>query len=127
VRQEPPSDADGEPGWDGELANMRHLVSEAGARSNLVRVLNPVRELRQALGEDDTSCHDAAMVEYGNGVGQVAGGSGGRVGSGGGDVGAQFVNFVTDSVHRISTLPPETLLLIVVIAIVGLFVLKRAF
>lgn len=79
------------------------------------------------LGELATNCHDAVMVEYGNGVGQVAGGSGGRVGTGGGDVGAQFVNFVTDSVHKISTLPPETLVLIVVVAIVGLFVLKRAF
>jgi hypothetical protein len=67
------------------------------------------------------------MVEYGNGVGHVAGGSGGRVGTGGGDVGAQIANFVTDSVHKISTLPPETLVLIVVVAIVGLVVLKRAF
>ena len=70
------------------------------------------------------------MVEYGNGVGQVSGGSGGTLGGGGGgggDVGAQFVNFVADSAHKISTLPPETLLLIVVVAIVGLFVLKRAF
>ena len=67
------------------------------------------------------------MVEYGNGVGQVAGGSGGKVGNGGGDLGGQFVNFVTDSVHKISALPPETLLLIVIVAIVGLIVLKRAF
>lgn len=67
------------------------------------------------------------MVEYGNGVGQVAGGSGGKVGNGGGDLGGQFVNFVTDSVDRISALPPETLLLIAVVAIVGLVVLRRAF
>jgi hypothetical protein len=67
------------------------------------------------------------MVEYGNGVGQVAGGSGGKVGTGGGDLGAQFVNFVTDSVDRISALPPETLLLIAVVVIVGLVVLRRAF
>jgi hypothetical protein len=67
------------------------------------------------------------MVEYGNGVGQVAGGSGGKLGNGGGDLGAQVVNFVTDSVHQISALPPQTLLLIVVVAVVGLFVLKRAF
>jgi hypothetical protein len=67
------------------------------------------------------------MVEYGNGVGQVAGGSGGKLGGGGGDLGGQFVNFVTDSVHTISALPPETLLLIAIVAIVGLFVLKRAF
>ena len=69
------------------------------------------------------------MVEYGNGVGQVAGGSGGKLGGGGGggDLGGQFVNFVTDSVHKISTLPPETLLLIVVVVIVGFVVLKRAF
>jgi hypothetical protein len=67
------------------------------------------------------------VVEYGNGVGQVAGGSGGGPGGGGGDLGGQLVDFVTNSVDRISALPPETLLLIVVVAIVGVFVLKRAF
>jgi hypothetical protein len=68
------------------------------------------------------------MVEYGNGVGQVAGGSGGKLGGGGGgDLGGQFVNFVTDSVHKISTLPTEQLLLLTVVVIVGLVFLKRAF
>ena len=67
------------------------------------------------------------MVEYGNGVGEVAGGSRGTLGGGGGDLGGQFVNFLTDSAHKISTLPTETLLLIVVVLIVGLIVLKRAF
>jgi hypothetical protein len=68
------------------------------------------------------------MVEYGNGVGQVAGGSGGKLGGGGGgDLGGQFVNFVTDSVHKISTLLTEQLLLLTVVVIVGLVFLKRAF
>ena len=79
------------------------------------------------LGERLTTWHDPVMVEYGNGVGQVAGGSGGRVGGGGADWGGQIVHFVTDSVDKISALPPETLLLIAVVAIIGLVVLKRAF
>jgi hypothetical protein len=84
-------------------------------------------DLRSPLVDQPDDCHDAGMVEYGNGVGQVAGGSGGKLGHGGGDLGGQVVNFVTDSVHKISALPPETLLLIAVVAIVGLIFLRRAF
>jgi hypothetical protein len=65
------------------------------------------------------------MVEYGNGVGEVAGRSGG-----GGqpvDVGAALSQFVTDSVDTISTMPPAALLLGFVIVVVGLMVVKRAF
>jgi hypothetical protein len=68
------------------------------------------------------------MVEYGNGVGQVAGRSGGG-GTGGQsmDVGASLGQFVTDSAHTISTLPPAALLAGVVLILVGLIMLRRAF
>jgi hypothetical protein len=69
------------------------------------------------------------MVEYGNGVsgvaGQVAGSHGG--GSGPVDVGASISQFVTSSVHTLSTMPPAELLGVFVIVIVGLLILKRAF
>ena len=65
------------------------------------------------------------MVEYGNGVGQVAGRNGG--GSGQLDVGASIGQFVGDSVHTLSTLPPAELLAIVVIVFLGLVFLRRAF
>ena len=71
------------------------------------------------------ACDDRSMVEYGNGVGEVAGRSGG-----GGqtmDVGASLSQLVTDSAHTISTMPPAALLLGVVVIIVGLMVLKRVF
>jgi hypothetical protein len=67
------------------------------------------------------------MVEYGNGVGQVAGRAGG---SGGGrtmDVGASLSQFVNDSAHTISTMPPAALLAGVVIVFLGLLLVKRAF
>jgi hypothetical protein len=65
------------------------------------------------------------MVEYGNGVGQVAG----RNGGGGSqlDVGASIGQFVGDSVHTISTLPPAELAALVVIVFLGLILLRRAF
>ncbi len=68
------------------------------------------------------------MVEYGNGVGQVAGRAGG--GSGGGastDIGASLGQLVNDSAHTISTLPPAALLAGIVIIFLGLMVLKRVF
>ena len=68
------------------------------------------------------------MFEYGNGVGEVAGKAGG--GSGGGapmDVGASMSQFLTDSVHTISTTPPGILLLWFVVIVVGLMLLKRVF
>lgn len=69
-----------------------------------------------------------AMVEYGHGVGQVsgAGGGGGQRG-GSGDVGAQAVELVSDTVDRIAALPPEMLLVLAVVILAGLVVLKRAF
>ncbi len=69
------------------------------------------------------------MVEYGHGVGQVsgAGGGGGGQRGGSGDVGAQAVELVTDTVDRIAALPPEMLLVLAVVILAGLVVLKRAF
>ena len=68
------------------------------------------------------------MVEYGNGVGQVAGRAGGGSGGGGStDVGASLGQFVTDSAHTISTMPPAALLAGIVIIFLGLMVLKRVF
>ena len=67
------------------------------------------------------------MAEYGNGVGQVAGRA---VGGGGGqppDVGASLSQFVNDSAHTISTMPPAALLLGVVVIVLGLMMLKRVF
>ena len=82
------------------------------------------------------ACEDARMVEYGNAVGQVSeqgggagGGSGGSIVGGGGpaDLGATVADFVSDSANRIMALPPEGLLLLVVIVLASLVVLKRAF
>ena len=64
------------------------------------------------------------MVEYGNGVGQVAG----RAGGGGStDIGAALGQFVNDSAHTMSTMPPAALLAGIVIIFLGLMVLKRVF
>ena len=66
------------------------------------------------------------MVEYGNGVGQATGVAGG----GGGqnlDAGAAFGQFVSNSVHTISSLPPSTLIIGFVVIVLGLIFLKRAF
>jgi hypothetical protein len=66
------------------------------------------------------------MLEYGNAVGQVAGRSGGGSGASM-DVGAALSQFVTESVHTISTTPPGILLLGFVVVVVGLMMLKRVF
>jgi hypothetical protein len=66
------------------------------------------------------------MVEYGNGVSQATGVAGG----GGGqnlDAGAAFGQFVSNSVHTISSLPPSTLIIGFVVIVLGLIFLKRAF
>jgi hypothetical protein len=70
------------------------------------------------------------MVEYGNGVsgvaGQVAGGR--SAGAGPVDLGAGFNQFVTNSVHTISTLPPAELVGLSFVVVIGLLlILKRAF
>jgi hypothetical protein len=69
------------------------------------------------------------MFEYGNDVSQVAGRAGGASGGGGRtmDVGASLGQFVNDSAHTISTMPPAALLAGVVIVFIGLLLVKRAF
>jgi len=68
------------------------------------------------------------MVEYGNGVGEVAGRAGGGTGvSGGGDPFANLSHLINDGVNTISSLPPEVLLAAVLAVLVGLIILKRAF
>jgi hypothetical protein len=64
------------------------------------------------------------MVEYGNGVANGTGVSGG---GGGGDAGAAFGQWVGDTVNNIAALPPSTLAIAVVVLIVGLVILRRAF
>jgi len=68
------------------------------------------------------------VVEYGNGVGQVAGRAPGG-GSAGGtvDLGGQVGRFVSDAAHTVSTMPPGELLLLIVLVVVGLMLLRRAF
>ena len=52
----------------------------------------------------------------------------GRVpGSGGTDVGAGAVNFVSHTVDQVAALPPGMLLLLAVVILAGLYFLKRAF
>lgn len=69
------------------------------------------------------------MVEYGNGVSGVSG----QVTGGGADpgrtidLGASANQFISESVHTLSTMPPAALLALVVVVFVGLLVLKRAF
>ena len=66
------------------------------------------------------------MLEYGNGVGEVAG----RAGGGGGrslDVGASLGQFVNDSIHTVSTMPPAALMAGVVVIVLGLIMLRRVF
>jgi hypothetical protein len=66
------------------------------------------------------------MAEYGNGVSQstgIAGGSGGQ----NMDAGAALGQFIGNSVHTISTLPPSTLIIGFVVIVLGLLFLKRAF
>ena len=69
------------------------------------------------------------MVEYGNGVSGVAGQVSGGAGAGGRsvDVGASASQFINDSVHTLSTMPPAALLALVVVVVLGLLMLKRAF
>ena len=70
------------------------------------------------------------MVEYGNGVSQVSGKVAGGSGVGtpqSTDVGASLSQFMTNSVHTISTMPPAYLLIGIVVLFLGLMVVRRAF
>jgi hypothetical protein len=68
------------------------------------------------------------MVEYGNGISQGAGQAGvGHTTARTVDVGTSVSQFVTDSVHTVSTMPPAMLFAGLAVIVVGLFLLKRAF
>ena len=69
------------------------------------------------------------MAEYGQGVAQGSGLTGGGAGAGGGtmDVGQAAAGFVNDAVTTVSTLPPEALLAMVVVIFLGFIALKKAF
>jgi hypothetical protein len=76
----------------------------------------------------------AAMVEYGHGVGEVAGRSGGGTGGlgsgglgGGQDPAAALSQLVNDSVNTLSSLPPEVLVIGLLAVFLGFALLKRAF
>jgi hypothetical protein len=66
------------------------------------------------------------MVEYGQGVGQATGASGGG-GGGKQDLGAGVEAAINNAVHTVSTMPPATLVVIVVVIFIGLIILRRAF
>jgi hypothetical protein len=72
---------------------------------------------------------DQAMAEYGNGVSGVAGQVTGGANDPGRsvDLGASANQFISDSVHTLSTMPPAALLALVVVVFIGLIALKRAF
>ena len=72
-------------------------------------------------------CDDRDMIEYGNGVGEVAGQSGGGSSGASVDVGASLGQLVTDASNTISTTPPGLLLLGLVLVVVGFMMLKRVF
>ncbi len=69
------------------------------------------------------------MVEYGGTVsgvgGQAAGGSGG--GGRSIDVGASASQFIANTIDTLSSLPPMGLLALVVVVVLGLLIVKRAF
>ena len=67
------------------------------------------------------------MVEYGNGVGEVAGRATGGGGGQSTDVGAALAQAVNESVATLSTMPPLALLAGVVVVIVGLMLVRKAF
>ena len=69
------------------------------------------------------------MAEYGQGVAQGSGLTGGGAGAGGGtmDVGQAAAGFVNDVTTTVSSLPPEALLALVVAIFLGFIVLKKAF
>ncbi len=68
------------------------------------------------------------MVEYGNTVSGVAGQTAGGAGAGRSvDMGASVGQLLNDSVHTLSTMPPAALLVGLVVIVLGLLMLKRAF
>jgi len=67
------------------------------------------------------------MLEYGNGVAQGAGRATGGGGGGSTGMSVEIGRAVNDSIQTLSTLPPAALLGLVVLVVVGLWMLKRAF
>ena len=68
------------------------------------------------------------MVEYGNGVGQVAGRAGGSGGGAGQstDVGAALSQAINQSMTTLGTLPPAVLLLLAAgVLVLGWILLKK--
>ena len=75
-----------------------------------------------------SACDDPRMVEYGNGVGQVAGRAGGGGGAAGHstDIGAALSQAINDSMTTLGTLPPAVLLLLAsVVLVLGWVLLKK--
>jgi hypothetical protein len=85
------------------------------------------RQFKFALVTGSRPAHDPRMVEYGNGVSQSTGIAGGSGGGGQMDAGAAFGQFISNSIHTISSLPPSTLIIGAVVIVLGLIFLKRAF
>ncbi len=67
------------------------------------------------------------MGEYGNTVGQTSGIAGGSHAGQSVDAGAALGQFIDNSIHTLSTMPPAELIAGFVILVVGLMILKRAF
>ena len=67
------------------------------------------------------------MVEYGNAVDQGSKAAGQGSSSGGTDVGAGAMTFVSHTVDQVAALPPGMLLLLAVVILAGLYFLRRAF
>jgi hypothetical protein len=66
------------------------------------------------------------MIEYGRTTGEVAGQAGSRGGGGRPiDLGGGAVDLVNDAVERISSMPPEQLVLIGVAILAGVVILRR--
>ena len=68
------------------------------------------------------------MAEYGEGVGHATG-AGKAIGGGSGgsqDLGAGVSAFVHNAVHTVQVMPPEPLLLLVVVLLMGLVFLRKA-
>lgn len=65
------------------------------------------------------------MIEYGRAAGETSERSGGAGGGGSIDFGGG-TDFVTDSIDRITSMPPEQLLLVGIAILVGVVILKRA-
>jgi hypothetical protein len=74
------------------------------------------------------ACDDRAVVEYGNGIGQVAGQAGGGSGGGPVDAGAGVGQLVANATQTLSTMPPAVLVVgAIALVFLALIILRRAF